>query len=128
MSKSFFDMVLFLTKYDTVIVYTYGYDKQVGFGIRRVEWRRNDDSRCGIKKTMGFAGGYGVFARQGMDVFHESVCDCIYMCVGRLSGQPDDRSIFRVGWSSYACQRIGVCAVYRPDWIDRICPICNEEG
>lgn len=37
MSKSFFDVILFLTKYDTAIVYTYVYYKQVGFGIRHVK-------------------------------------------------------------------------------------------
>ena len=95
MSKSFFDVILFLTKFDTGIVYTYVYYKLV--------WNNggSDDSRCGIKKTMDFAGSNGFFAGKSVAVLNESVCDCLYMCVGCLSGEPDACVVFCSGGCTY---------------------------
>ena len=86
MSKSFFGMILFLTKFDTHFVYTYLYYKRnllrrgAGSGlILPLPWEAsqnggNDDSRCGFKKKVDIAGSAGFYAWAGVDVFHQSLC------------------------------------------------------
>lgn len=43
----------------------------------------------------------GFFAGKSVAVLNESVCDCLYMCVGCLSGEPDACVVFCSGGCTY---------------------------
>lgn len=118
MSKSFLDMILFLTKSGIKIVYTYVY-----YSCKR---RDDDDSGCDFKKAVDFAGGVGIYAGACVAVFHKPVCTRICLCGSGLSKEQDARTSGSAGRSADRGERPGFYPVYYFDRIDRICTEGHE--
>ena len=141
MSKSFFGMILFLTKFDTHFVYTYLYYKcnllrrgadsglVMLLLLEASQNGGNDDTRCGFKKKVDITGSTRFYAWAGVDVFHQSLCPRLSVCGGSVPRQSDTGDGICFGRCAYPGERTELSAIYLSyfvDWIRSVCHAANR--